>query len=241
LLLRVNAGAYPVAAFVIDGDEFRYTAIFDPARISKSRLHELLLFSPYPDFGGYGAQIDHHEVTISYEKRQEKVKKELIPDPLELCVNVDPRYRPCGARDISAPNFFTNAQTNVARNDQILSAFNKLDVPTELSIILQQFRESMTFYSTIERRRLEYLRTSDLGALSRPVANIDPSKACSKELGELKEAATFQRRYELARSEWHNCLNSEWRRVSPAYPKEAWATFLRDYGISERYTNKPVD
>lgn len=39
----------------------------------------------------------------------------------------------------------------------------------------------------------------------------------------------------------------DWQRVElrtmcqPAYPKAAWLSFLRAFGISEKYTYKPVD
>jgi hypothetical protein len=169
------------------------------------------------------------------------LEKGPLAHSLEVCVDADPRYRPCGTRNISDANFFAIAQINVNRNEQILAALNRLDVPVELTGILQQFRDSMTFYSTIERRRLEYLQTGDLRVLSQTVASLDPLKTCSKEIEELKNAATLQRRYELSKYKWHNCMNSEWNRVSPAYPREPWASFLRVYGISEQYTYKPVD
>jgi hypothetical protein len=160
---------------------------------------------------------------------------------LEECVDADPRYRPCGTRNISDANFFANARINVNRNEQILVALNRLNVPAELRGILQQFRDSMTFYSTIERQRLEYLQTGGLRVLSHPVGSLDPLKTCSKEIEELKETVTLQGRYELSQKKWYNCMNHEWNRVSPAYPREAWANFLSAYGISEQYKYKPVD
>ena len=126
------------------------------------------------------------------------------------------------------------------RNAQALAALNRLNVPTQLKSILQQFRASLSFYSTIERRRLEYLRTGNLQVLSKQIGTIDPSTQCVEELRELKVATTLRQRYDLSRHAWHNCLNSAWQRVEPAYPHEAWQTFLRDYGIAEQFTNKPI-
>ncbi len=225
---------------VIDTDEFYYTATFDSSRISESRLRELLLLSPY-DFSSSATRVDHEEIIMGSEEKPSKLRKGPIAYWLEVCIDANPRYRPCGTRDISDTNFFANARINLDRNQEILAALNRLNVPTELKSILQQFRDSMEFYNALESRRLEYLQTGDLGILSHPVANLDPSQICGKELGELKQAATLQRRYELSTHEWHKCLNSEWDRVSPAYPKAAWSSFLRTFGISERYTTKPVD
>ena len=107
--------------------------------------------------------------------------------------------------------------------------------------ILQQFRDSLSFYSTIERTRLEFLRTGNLRVLSRQIGAIDPSTQCIEEIRELNVATTVDRRYELSRHAWHNCLNSAWQKIEPAYPQEAWRTLLRDYGIAEQFTSKPSD
>jgi hypothetical protein len=225
---------------VIDTDEFRYTATYDPSRISKSRLRELLLLSPY-DFSASGAEVDHETILMGFEEIADKLRKGPLASPLEQCVDTDPHYSRCGRRDISDPNFLRNAQINVDRNEQVLAALSRLNVPAELSSILQQFRDSMTFYSTIERRRLEYLQTGDLQILSQPVVKLDPLKTCKKEIEELRKAPTSQRRYELSHNNWPNCLNLEWDPLSPAYARQAWSSFLRAYGVSEKYTLKDID
>ena len=185
------------SSFVVDSDEYHYVAKFDPGRISKGHLQELLLFSPYK-FGADGWKIDHTEVSIAWSQEPGRLEKIAIPNQLELCIETDPRYRPCGKRDISDPNFLANAEINVDRNEQSLAALNGLVVPMELQNILQQFRDSLSFHSTIERRRLEYLRTGDLRLLLMPIGAFDPSEQCSKEIRELNVAATLPRRYELS-------------------------------------------
>jgi hypothetical protein len=234
------ASAFGQSNLVLDTDEYHYEATFDPGRISAARLHELLLFSPY-EFGVYGWKIDELELSTGSNETPGRLEKSAFATPLELCINTDPRYRPCGRRDISDPNFFENAEVNVGRNEQAVAALNRLNVPTELEGILQQFRDSLSFYSTIERTRLEYLRTGNLRVLSTQIGAIDPSTQCIEEIRELNVATTLNRRYELSRHAWHNCLNSAWQKIEPAYPQEAWRTFLRDYGIAEQFTNKPID
>ena len=238
--ILTSNSAFGQSKLVFDTDEYRYVARFDPSRISESRLRELLLFSPY-DFGAYGWKIDHQEVSTGRSETPGRLEKSAIANSLELCIDNDPRYHPCGSRDISDPNFFANAEVNVGRNEQALAALNRLSVPTQLVGIVQQFRDSLSFYSTVERTRLEYLRTGSLPVLSRQIGAIDPSTQCSEEIRELNVATTLLRQYELSTYAWHNCLNSAWQRTQPAYPQEAWRTFLRDYGIAERFTNKEID
>jgi hypothetical protein len=69
------------------------------------------------------------------------------------------------------------------------------------------FRGNPTFRHRLhERRRLEYLRIGDVGVLTQPIGDIDPSKECGAGLLELKLATNLQRRYELSRYSWYNCL-----------------------------------
>jgi hypothetical protein len=225
---------------VIDSDEFHYVATFDSARISEARLRDLLIFSPY-DLTSTTERVDGQQTIVGYEETADRLRKGPLAYPLEQCVDKDPQYRPCGTRDISDPNFFANAQINLNRNEQILTALHRLNVPAELNSILRQFIDSMTFYSEMESRRLQYLQMGDLKILSLTISNLDPSKICAKEVGKLEEAGTMSERYDLSRREWLNCLNLEWNRVSPAYPKAAWLSFLHAFGISEKYSYKPVD
>ncbi len=223
---------------VIDTDECRYVAKFDPARISETRLRELLLFSPY--YFGLTWRVDGQQMLIGFHQSPARLDKSLFADSLELCSSNDPRYRACGSKDVSDANFFTNAEINVERNEQMLTVLSKVDVPAELHIVWEQFRKSLAFYSTIERRRLEYLRTGDIRVLSMRVAELDPLKECAEEMEELQMATTARARYDLSRHEWHNCLNAAWLRKSPPYPRQAWSEFLRAYGITEKFADKDV-
>ena len=224
---------------VIDTDEFVYTAAFDQSRISKNDLRALLAFSPY-DMDP-SVEIKGQRVSIGFSQSPQKLQKGLIADSLEVCIDGDPAYLICGTRDISDPNFFANAEINVGRNDRVLAALDTLDVPAELGIVLRQFRDSMNFSSTLEHRRLEYLRSEDWKVLAQPVAGLDPLTLCGKEIEALKAAATVEKRYEVSRLGWHKCVNSEWNRLEPAYPMEAWKSFVRAYGIVEQYTPKSID
>jgi hypothetical protein len=104
------------------------------------------------------------------------------------------------------------------------------------------FRGNPTFRHRLhERRRLEYLRIGDVGVLTQPIGDIDPSKECGAELRDLKLATNLQRRYELSRNSWYNCLASVWNRTSRAYPNADWQSFLANYRITEKFSYKSVD
>lgn len=219
LLLLASTFGFGQSHVVIDTDEYHYSASFDPSRISEEHLRGLLVFSPY-DFGVYGWKIGQEQVSTSWSKTPGRLQKTALANRLELCVERDPRYLPCGKRDISEVNFFANADINMRINEASLAALNAINVPDELRSIWQEFRNSLSFYSTIERRRLEYLRTDDVGVLSAPLGNIDPSAECKEEIRKLNLATTLQQRYTLSLYGWSNCLNSVWDRISPAYPQQ---------------------
>jgi hypothetical protein len=224
----------------IDTDEYHYEATFDSDRISEGRLRELLPFSPYLELGE-NWKLDNLELTIGGEQTPTLLEKSPLANSLEVCIANDRRYRPCGKRDISDPNFFVNAQINVEANAKAAAMVDHLQVPTELVPILEHFREALAFYSTLQRRRLEYLRAGDLAVLSMPIGSIDPSTACTAELKQLERATTLPERYSFSRYSWHNCLNREWLRISPGYSTSAWHNFIVAYGIDERFTEKTID
>jgi hypothetical protein len=220
---------------VISADEYRYVANFDPAQISEARLREMLLFSPY-DFGSRW-KLGNQQVLIGSQKTKTRVDKGPLPFFLSLCVDNDPSYRPCGNRDVADPNFFANAEINVKKNEQVATLLNRVDVPLELHIVWKEFTDSFAFFSTVEHRQLEYLRTGDIRALSTPIVGIDPSKECPGILEDLRAATTLRSRYDLLRS-WHSCLVPTWWQTSPPYPVEAWSKFLRVHGITEQYVGR---
>lgn len=225
---------------VIDNDDYHYTARFNSDRISRGRLRELLLFSPY-DFGAEGWEVAHQKINATRSEAPGRIEKGAIALSIELCIDHDSRYQACGSRDISDPNFIANAEVNVGLNEQAMAALDQFTVPVELESVLQQFREDLAFYSMVERLRLEYLRTGNIGTLSTRIGTIDPSVSCAAEIKELEGAATLPQRYKLSLYGWQNCLNSAWQRVSPVYPRLAWRSFLDDYGITEHFTYKAVD
>jgi hypothetical protein len=224
---------------VLDTDEYHYTASFDPTRISESRLHELLIFSPHGLDGPW--RMGGEELQTSFAETPQTVKKSVVPLPLELCIAGNPDYRACGARDISDPNFFENAEVNLRRNEQSLQALNQVDVPPELRGIAAEFADSLRFFTAVERNRLEYLRTGDVEILSAKIGEIDPLRDCAGQIAGLRHANTLQERYKQSRFSWYNCVNAAWERSSPVYPQEAWSSFLRDYDIREAFRYKSID
>ena len=239
LVLSQSFAFCQAVQLVLDSDEYHYTATFDPKLISKERLRELLIFSPYDLFTTWklrGAELD-----VSFDQTPSQLKKGLLPFTLEVCIEGNPIYSICGSRDLADPNFFHNAEINLRRNGQSLTALNELDVPPELSRVAQQFRDSLDFFSTVEQRRMEYLRTGNVDVLAMPIGDIDPSIRCEKELSSLRAANTPQSRHHVSMHDWYNCVNSAWQQSSPVYPDDAWRSFVKNFGIREEFKPKAID
>jgi len=224
---------------VLDSDEYHYTATFDPKLISKERLRELLIFGPYDLYTNW--KIHGAERDVSSEQSPNQLKKSLTPFTLEVCIDGNPIYDICGSRDLSDPNFFHNAEVNLRRNAESLAALDELNVPPELNSIARQFRDSLDFFNAVEQRRLEYLRTGDVGVLSMPIGSINPSTQCEEGLNNLRAAKTPQQRHHLSIFGWYNCVNDAWQQSSPVYPEDAWQLFLKDFGIREEFKPEAVD
>jgi hypothetical protein len=228
-----------VKQIVLDSDEYHYTATFDPRRISEDRLRELLAFSPY-DLSPV-AIVAHQEIDLVFEQKPGRLYKAAYPLVLEMCISGDRNYQPCGSRGISDPNFFSNAEINLNRNESAMAALDGLDVPVELLRIVGEYRRSLHFYSTLQQKRMAYLREGNVDELAQSVEGIDPSVTCAAEIAALKAADTPEQGYYLSNYHWYNCLSSAWSRKSPAYPIGDWQLFLKDYGIREEFMNRAID
>ena len=155
---------------------------------------------------------------------------------LELCVEGDPAYLPCGSRGLDAPNFLANARTNVIRLEEQLSRLEALakSVPKELKPLAEHRLRGKRASAALEKTRLEYLRSWDAALLRRPVLGVDPKTAAAAALKAVDAAAGPAERYKLVQHVWHNAMTEALAKTQGEPPKGAWAEFARLHGIEER-------
>jgi hypothetical protein len=197
----------PRTVHVVEAElaEIRYS--YDPSKLLPYRFTDLVGISPV---GG----------------------QNLMPPQLELCIDNDADYLPCGDRTLSSPNFLRNADVNLRKGRDILSRLERLNVPPSLTPALQFYRRGASFWLCLERARLAYYR-GERDALRTQCDTVDASARCPDSLVRARAAQTPAARADVATYSWHNCMNSAFHEVLGMYPLESWAAFLKEFDIEE--------
>lgn len=193
----------------IGADEIRYT--YDAAKLKPYIFRDLLQVSPFSSH---------------------------MPPSLELCVEGDTQYRPCGNRALGADNFLVNADVNIRKGQEVLSALDRLNLPASLLPPQRYYRRGVGFWLCLERARLAYYR-GDPNALRATCDGVDASAKCPDWIKQAAVAQSNADRDRLAKSEWHNCMNDAFHESYSEYPIEAWRAFLKEFGIQETVMTIP--
>lgn len=193
----------------IGAEEIRYT--YDPLKLKPYLLRDLLQVSPFSSH---------------------------MPPSLELCVDGDADYLPCGDRALGAENFLSNADVNIRRGQEVLSALDRLNVPSSLLPPLRYYRRGVVFWLCLERARLAYYR-GDGDALRAKCDAVDPSARCSSWIAQASVARSNGDRDQLAKCGWHNCMNDAFHEGYGEYPRDAWRAFLEEFSIQETVISAP--
>jgi hypothetical protein len=165
----------------------------------------------------------------------------LVPESLELCVDNEPEYLPCGSRDLRDPNFVGNAEVNLGKIRNRLRSLEEGSYPPELQPVVAYFEAIQSTFLQAEQKRLAFLKTWNPAQLSGPVGNIDLNETCPAVLDRLKATVDKQAAYKITKHELHNCINSAFREYLGAYPKLAWEEFLRNHFLREHFVPDEAD
>ena len=196
-------GPPTVQVVEVDADQIRY--VYDPAKLKPYALNDLLQISPF---------------------------SANMPPFLELCVQGDADYRPCGSRALGAENFLANANVNITKGTELLAALDRLNVPASLQPAFRYHRRGVVFWMCLERARFAYYR-GDNNALRTTCDDVDASATCPDWLRQASAARSEADRDELAKSGWHNCMNDAFAAGYGKYPIDAWRAFLKQFAIQE--------
>lgn len=193
----------------IGAEEIRYT--YDPAKLQPYVFRDLLQVSPFSSH---------------------------MPPSLELCVEGDAEYRSCGSRTLGADNFLSNADVNIRKGQEVLSALDRLNVPASVLPALRYYRRGVAFWLCLERTRLAYYR-GDRNALRATCDGVDAPAKCAEWIKHAAAAQSNADRDRLAKSDWHNCMNAAFHESYGEYPRDAWRAFLKEFGIQETVVTVP--
>lgn len=214
LLPPLFAGAATLSIRALQGE---YVLTFDASRVSEARIKRLYRVAP------------------------EMYSEIAIPPTLEMCVEGDPEYLPCGTRNLAAPNFFRSAETNLRKGRRILKSLSNLKPPPELEPVARYVKKSVAFYLCIDEKRLAYYRSWDPSVLAGACEGVDATLECLGVLEGLKAMSSMGSKYNEAQFALRSCMNMPFRKQLGEYPLEAWQRFLTTSGIQEEFIEDDID
>jgi hypothetical protein len=208
-----------------------YSIAFETNRITKREMEQLAWLAPrFPV-----------ELRGPFQSAQSDEKEKVFVAPsLELCVDGDPSYAPCGTRDLSDPNFFRNAEVNLEKGRREILLLSTMAHPNQLDPVVRYLRENLKLSLWLEETRIDFYKTWNVRVLERRYSRFDPTAGCAAVLRAFRGASKDQA-YKLARYDWHNCMLQYVSTTFGHYPIKAWRRFLDDYGIRESYRIEAVE
>ena len=189
--------------------EGTYVLLFEKKRISREQVKAAIYVSPSADIPG-------------------------LDTLLEACDRKDDRYRDCDVAKPGNKAFLHNATVNVNRAVKKLRVLRELPVPKPLKAVHEFMLKNGTFYTWLLKTRLEFLRTGQVRALKREFGDIEPAKSCELALDRIEAAENGDQAFRIARTDWHNCVNTVFNERMGKYPRSEWNAFLQRYDIRER-------
>ena len=159
---------------------------------------------------------------------------------LQLCIDGDPAYQPCGSRKPSSPHFLHNAGVNVARGQDLLNRMAGLR--SSLAELKQYYAFRYGFWIELGTRKLDYLRLRDPALLRTPLMGLNIAEGCGSQANAMAAIEGDDDAVLAAFKGWHTCVNHlmhDSPTQSAGYPEDAWQAFLRAEGIREQITPLP--
>lgn len=158
-----------------------------------------------------------------------------IAPQLELCIANDPKYYPCGSRNIHDKNFYKNALVNINIAKKSLQHLYELNEIKELKPLIDYFIDSLSFSLWLNESEYKFYQTMDISHLKKAYKNLDPLKICPDIIQQITNSNDINQKYELVKNKWHNALNKKYReRLNEDSLKKVWNDFLKYYQIKEK-------
>jgi hypothetical protein len=210
----------------------------------------LMLFFPLTSFAGQiSITYEGLEATIKYTFDPERISPELLNkylvihpsqyrweyfmSHLELCIQNNPEYLPCGSRDIEDQNFMKNASINFRKSEKNLEYLLNLKEIKQLSPLVDYFKESLSFSLWKDKKLLEFYKSWDTKILRGKYKKLDPAKMAPEIFNLIDQSKTKKEKYKIAHNNWANGMNHIFREKLGDPPVYVWKQFLSDYGIKE--------
>ncbi len=192
---------------------------YDASKIPWSEAFEIAKLSP---------EMNHAFYTVSN---------------VQTCIADLKEYAPCGTRDLRDPNFFKNAQVNIRKQDDEISALAQKRFPGPLATVRDFILKRQKFWRWSNATVVAYLRNREIGVLEGGWPE-DPGRCDSRAIVErIRRATSEEERFDLVNVDWANCQNSGHLNlvVADAYPKDAWEKGVAETGVTVEEQFRRID
>jgi hypothetical protein len=188
-----------------------YILLFDPDIVSKDELEKHKRLCPY--------LVDN-----SFN---------LPGNSINFCPYSDSEYSFCGSRDITAWNFFRNAEINIKRNEKTLNEINENKYRKEASQLIEYYRKYHSIEVWIIKSQYKYFKTWDINILKEKYLSIDPSVIAKNEILEIEKETDKLKKYKLVTYQYHNKINAYMRSniIDKDEMVALWSEFIKKLNI----------
>jgi len=194
------------------------TLAFDDAKTSAASLERYLAIHP-----------------VGYDARYH------LSPGVRLCVEGEAGYKDCGSRDVHAKFFFENAAHNLRLARERLAYLDSLDEFPRLQPLVDHFRNSLRFTIWKDERLLAYYRSWDPAELEHDYKALPIANETRALLAALRNAKDVESRWQISHYQWANAANRLYRAQEGDPPRDVWARFLEDRGITESVDYAEID
>jgi len=210
-----------------------YTITFDSSKISEAQIRSFIPLSPYVSSYSYYPNMENFSTASSSDPRG--IDKFLTALSLELCLDNQPAYTDCANNHPLSPNFFRNASVNLEKSRKGLAWLQNLPHPKELQPVIDYLLKNLSSSVAVEDAEFRYYSTWNVDVLKQASARLGASPACSATLKKIETTTSHDEKYQLVWHDWHNCVLTATRTPNEIYPLNAWNSFLKAFGIQEKY------
>lgn len=201
------------------------------------------------EFGGVILHLSFDEKVISRETLVKYLivhpvaydHKYHVPPSLSLCIVHDKSYYECGTRDLSADNFYKNAEVNIEKGQSYIETLKELNKYEELNRLVDYFKSSLEFGVWKNKKLLEYYQNWDSKALKHNYKDIELLSKIEDTLLALDNEKEINLKWKLSSYDWANRVNEVYRELEGEPPADGWNKFLTKYKISEKIVRDEIE
>jgi hypothetical protein len=128
-----------------------------------------------------------------------------------------------------ASGWAKEAGAAVDREAEKLRPFEEQKVPKELEALQAYALRGGRLHQQVDLATIAVVEQNSSAPLASASRSVDPANACAGAIAKVAAQESVEQKYRATRFDWGSCINGQ----LGAFPKAAWKSFLKRYGIRE--------